>query len=66
MISGSRNVHPENNRSYTIREAMRCQSFPDDFKFVGKWSDIRKSIGNAVPPLLSKAIASKIRNDLFL
>lgn len=65
MISGSRNVHPTNTRSYTIREAMRCQSFPDDFKVVGKWADVRKAIGNAVPPLLGKAIASKIRKDLF-
>ena len=65
MISGCRNVHPSNTRSYTIREAMRCQSFPDDFKIVGKWSDVRKAIGNAVPPLLGKAIAKKIREDLF-
>lgn len=64
MISGSRNVHPTSTRSYTIREAMRCQSFPDDFKVVGKWSDVRKAIGNAVPPLMAKAIADNIMAKL--
>lgn len=60
MISGSRNVHPKSTRSLTIREAMRCQSFPDDFKVVGNWMDVRKAIGNAVPPLLAEKIAQHI------
>lgn len=60
MISGSRNVHPTSTRSLTIREAMRCQSFPDDFKVVGNWMDVRKAIGNAVPPLLAEKIAEHI------
>jgi DNA (cytosine-5)-methyltransferase 1 len=61
MISGSRNVHPSCTRSLTIREAARCQSFPDDFKFAGRLGDIRRLIGNAVPPLLAKSIAEHIR-----
>lgn len=65
MISGSRNVHPTNTRSYTIREAMRSQSFPDDFKVVGKWDNVRKAIGNAVPPLLAKKIAEHIMKSIF-
>lgn len=60
MISGSRNVHPTSTRSLTIREAMRCQSFPDDFKVVGNWMDVRRAIGNAVPPLLAEKIAEHI------
>ncbi len=65
MISGSRNVHPTNTRSLTIREAARCQTFPDNFKWDGKWGTIRKMIGNAVPPLLAEVMAKHIlRNYL--
>jgi DNA (cytosine-5)-methyltransferase 1 len=57
MISASRNVHPQYTRSLTVREAMRVQTFPDDFVFEGKWGPIRTMIGNAVPPLLATALA---------
>ena len=62
MISGSRNVHPTNTRSLTIREATRCQTFPDDFIFCGNLGTIRTVIGNAVPPRLAKAVASHLLN----
>ena len=62
MISGCNNVHPIATRSLTTREAMRLQSFPDTFKFVGKEGDIRTTIGNAVPPLLAYHIASFIKS----
>lgn len=65
MISGCRNVHPTSTRSLTIREATRAQTFPDEFVFVGNWGSIRKAIGNAVPPLLAKAIASAVVNQIF-
>ena len=54
MISGCRNVHPTDTRSLTIREATRAQSFPDEFVFIGKWGDIRKAIGNAVPSTIGR------------
>mgnify|MGYP001560155863 CR=1 FL=1 len=60
MISGSRNVHPQDTRSLTVREAARCQTFPDDFKWEGKWGIIRTMIGNAVPPLLGQTMAKHI------
>lgn len=60
MISGSRNVHPHNTRSLTIREAARCQTFPDNFTWEGKWGTIRTMIGNAVPPLLAEIMARHI------
>lgn len=66
MISGCRNVHPVSTRSLTIREAARAQSFPDEFAFIGKWGDIRKAIGNAVPPLLAVAIAHAIKEQYFM
>jgi len=65
MISGCRNVHPVDTRSLTIREAARVQSFPDEFIFVGNWGDIRKAIGNAVPPILAKKIAIEILEQIF-
>ncbi len=65
MISGCRNVHPQNTRSLTIREAARVQSFPDEFVFCGNWGDIRKAIGNAVPPLLALKIAKEIKEQVL-
>ena len=65
MISGCRNVHPTSTRSLTIREAARAQSFPDEFVFSGNWGNVRKAIGNAVPPLLAEVIAKSIMKQLF-
>jgi DNA (cytosine-5)-methyltransferase 1 len=68
MISGCRNVHPQDTRSLTIREALRCQSFPDTFRFdrsTVTLGDIRRVIGNAVPPLLAYALANHVRNDFL-
>lgn len=52
--------HPEENRGLTLREVARLQSFPDSFKFEGGSSDRYEQVGEAVPPLLSLAIATKI------
>ena len=65
MISGCRNVHPTNTRSLTIREATRAQSFPDEYVFFGKWGDVRRAIGNAVPPLLAYEIAKSLKKQIF-
>jgi DNA (cytosine-5)-methyltransferase 1 len=56
--------HPVQNRGLTIREAARIQSFPDGFVFEGNLDECFKQIGEAVPPLLSLAIASQIANSL--
>lgn len=61
--SNGRNNHPELNRAITPREAARLQSFPDSFVFYGPKVYIRKQIGNAVPPLLAKAIADQIDRE---
>lgn len=58
--SNGRNNHPFLNRTITHREAARIQSFDDSFIFYGNKVDIRTQIGNAVPPLMAKAIADKI------
>lgn len=58
--SSSRCIHPRDSRAMSIREGARLQSFPDDYKFYGSDSTKRLEIGNAVPPLLSIAIAEQM------
>jgi len=53
-------THPEINRALSPREAARLQSFSDNYVFYGNKTSIGIQIGNAVPPLLSRAIASQI------
>ena len=57
-------THPFLNRAITTREAARIQSFPDTYHFYGAKSSQMKQVGNAVPPLLGKAIAEQIMHDL--
>lgn len=62
--SNGKNSHPFLNRAITPREAARIQSFNDDFYFYGSKVAVCKQIGNAVPPLLAKAIGQQILNEL--
>ena len=58
--SNGTNSHPVLNRAITPREAARLQSFPDRFIFWGNKTDVCKQIGNAVPPLMARAIGVAI------
>lgn len=60
---GGVNIHPKLPRVLTAREMARIQSFPDDFVFEGKKAKQLVQIGNAVPPLLGKAIGLAIRHS---
>ena len=53
-------IHPYQDRGLSVREAARLQSFPDHFIFEGPISHIQQQIGNAVPPLLAKAVFEQI------
>lgn len=59
-------IHPTLNRAISVREAARLQTFPDSFVFCGSKDKQYQQVGNAVPPIMAKAIAenlAKILND---
>jgi len=58
-------IHPEKNRKLTISEIKKLHSFPDDFKFIGNFTDQWARIGNSVPPNMMKAISKNIKNNIL-
>ena len=67
-------IHPTLDRAISIREAARLQTFPDSFVFCGSKDKQYQQVGNAVPPIMAKAIAKPVsythldvykRQDLF-
>ncbi|MFD4710544.1 DNA (cytosine-5-)-methyltransferase [Streptomyces sp. NPDC058430] len=53
-------IHPRQNRTLTVREAARLQTFPDGFRFAGPPSAAFRQIGNAVPPFLGKHLGGAV------
>lgn len=53
-------IHPVLNRAISAREAARLQSFPDYYKFLGTKDSVYQQIGNAVPPMLGRAVAEQV------
>lgn len=62
--SSGKFTHPYLNRAITVREAARIQSFPDVFRFFGTKTSQMKQVGNAVPPMLARAVAKAILDDM--
>jgi DNA (cytosine-5)-methyltransferase 1 len=60
-LGNSSNLHPTQERMISIREGARLQSFDDNYIFHGSKSSQYKQIGNAVPPLLARAIAETLK-----
>jgi DNA (cytosine-5)-methyltransferase 1 len=57
-------IHPRQNRTLTVREAARLQTFPDRFRFAGPPSAAFRQIGNAVPPMMAERLGQAIRTSL--
>jgi DNA (cytosine-5)-methyltransferase 1 len=51
-------------RYFTVREAARLQTFPDDFRFRGPWSEAMRQLGNAVPVQLARAVGESVDRGL--
>ena len=52
-------------RYYSVREAARIQSFPDQYEFSGSWTEAMRQIGNAVPVRLARIVASSVAAALL-
>jgi DNA (cytosine-5)-methyltransferase 1 len=63
-FSRGRFGHPVLDRTITLREGARIQTFPDDFEFLGTKVEVARQIGNAVPPVLAEKVAEKIKECL--
>lgn len=57
---------PDNTVRYlTVRESARIQTFPDEYIFLGSWTETMRQLGNAVPVELAKVVGLSIANALW-
>jgi DNA (cytosine-5)-methyltransferase 1 len=63
-VPGGENMLVETNgrvRYFTVRESARLQTFPDNYVFIGAWTEVMRQLGNAVPVKLSTLLAGSIK-----
>lgn len=68
-VPGGENMLVRENASvryFTIREAARIQTFPDGYRFHGSWTETMRQLGNAVPVMLGRAVASSVAERLLM
>ena len=53
-------------RYFTVRESARLQTFPDGFRFHGSWTESMRQLGNAVPVMLARTVASSVAERLLI
>ena len=66
-VPGGENMlrYPDGSvRYFTAREAARLQTFPDEYEFVGPWTEVMRQLGNAVPVLVAERFAARIAEHL--
>ncbi len=66
-VPGGENMlrHPDGSvRYFSVREAARIQTFPDDWRFSGAWSENMRQLGNAVPVRLAQAVAESVAQSI--
>lgn len=66
-VPGGENMFVKDNgsvRYFTVREAARLQTFPDEYEFHGAWSQTMRQLGNAVPVKLAEVVASSVATSL--
>tara|TARA_R110002126_G_C10434108_1_gene498401 strand:+ start:433 stop:1584 length:1152 start_codon:yes stop_codon:yes gene_type:complete len=59
-------THPTEKRKFTIAELRRICAFPDDFELKGSYAQQWERLGNSVPPLMMRAVAERIRDEILL
>jgi|688.fasta_scaffold176186_2 DNA (cytosine-5)-methyltransferase 1 len=64
-MDGYMYIHPTEDRTLSVREAARIQSFPDEFEFIGNQQETYVQVGNAVPPVLAMNIAQAVYKSLI-
>jgi len=62
---GATVIHPTECRRFTIAELKRICAFPDDFELTGTYAQQWERLGRAVPPLMMRAIAETVRDDIL-
>lgn len=68
-VPGGENMMVKDNgevRYFTVRESARLQTFPDGYRFHGSWTETMRQLGNAVPVMLARIVASSVAERLAL